>query len=96
MLTYNRLAVARRTYAIVAAFAEPGTGTETISERLAGWSAAETESAVRVLALHAESNAISWNGVDQQIVSGALHEESLLDDYLRMKRGEQWMAFEQG
>lgn len=101
MLTHDpddRLAIARRVYAIVVAFAfafaDPGTPDDEVAERLSGWSAAETEAAVRLLATEAEMNSRAWNGRDSQIVMGALDAESLADDYLRMKSGEQWMAFE--
>lgn len=98
MLTYDptdRLAVARRTFGIVMAFAEPGFDAEMIAERLTGLTAQQVEDAVAAMAEEAEGNTRTWNGIGQEIVMGALHSESLMDDYLRMKRGDQAAAFDE-
>lgn len=93
----SRFDVARRTYEIVAAFAE-GTDERTIAERTAAWSAEDFEAAVATLAIHAECNTVQvWNGEHRRtgwIVMEALDAEELADDYMRMKRGEQAMAFD--
>lgn len=101
--TDERLSVARRVYAIVATFADPSLRTpysvdffdrERLAALLDGKSAEQLEQEVAALASEAEGNTVPWPHTEH-VVTAALHSESLIDDYMRMKSGQQWMAFEE-
>lgn len=53
------------------------------------------EDIIGIMAPFAESASVDYEGQPQDIVSAALDRHSLLDDYLRILRGEQGMAFDE-
>jgi hypothetical protein len=58
--------------------------------------AEECEDLVRELADEAQRRSLRWNGREHAIVMEALDDEFLADDFMRMIKGEQAMAFEPG
>jgi len=107
MTGMERMEVARRVYAVVVSYAEARwLDYEELFQRIGGKTPFEIETMVRELAEEAEGNSIPVHlgvfgnlGAAPQssrttVVMETLHDQGIADDYLRMKRGEQWMAFD--
>jgi len=99
MLTYmptDRRSIACRVHQIVAGFC-PSVSVDDPAEfpQLSGLSAREVEDAVAAMSDEAEGYSREWPGVGTNaVVTEVLASEALLDDYVRMLRGEQGYAFD--